>query len=72
MLIDTVECYFDSGMNVRVTAKRMVLHPDTVRNRVGRFCELTGGDLHQPSLVFQAWWAIQHHRAVSMDSIGHE
>ncbi|MGV9616762.1 PucR family transcriptional regulator [Nocardia xishanensis] len=62
-VVDTVEAYLDTGMRVEVTAERLVVHPNTVRYRLGRFEELTGADLRVAHTALQVWWAIQYRKA---------
>ncbi|AHH16160.1 hypothetical protein NONO_c13570 [Nocardia nova SH22a] len=64
VLIDTVTDYLDTGMRIEVTARRLIVHPNTVRYRIGRFEELTGCDLRQAHTGAQVWWAIQYDRLV--------
>lgn len=58
-ITDTVRCYLDTGMRVDQTAQQLVVHPNTVRYRIGRFQELTGTDLRQPRRTLEVWWALQ-------------
>ncbi|MFE3000991.1 PucR family transcriptional regulator [Nocardia sp. NPDC059246] len=62
-LVDTVECYLESGMRIDATAARLVVHPNTVRYRISRFEQQTGADLRAAHVSAQVWWAIQHRRA---------
>ncbi|MEU2255047.1 helix-turn-helix domain-containing protein [Nocardia xishanensis] len=62
-VVDTVEAYLDTGMRVEATAERLVVHPNTVRYRLGRFEELTGADLRVAHTALQVWWAIQYRKA---------
>ncbi|WP_067542554.1 PucR family transcriptional regulator [Nocardia crassostreae] len=64
-IIDTIDCYLDEGMRIDHTAKRLFLHPNTIRYRFRRFEELTGADLHRAHTALQVWWAIQHRRAAA-------
>ncbi|MEV5652167.1 helix-turn-helix domain-containing protein [Nocardia sp. NPDC052254] len=64
VLIDTVTDYLDTGMRIEATAQRLIVHPNTVRYRIGRFEELTGCDLRQAHTGAQVWWAIQYDRLV--------
>jgi len=63
-LIDTVTAYLDTGMRIEATAQRLIVHPNTVRYRIGRFEELTGCDLRRAHTGAQVWWAIQYDRLV--------
>ncbi|WP_227983935.1 helix-turn-helix domain-containing protein [Nocardia spumae] len=64
VLIDTLTDYLDTGMRIEATAQRLIVHPNTVRYRIGRFEELTGCDLRQAHTGAQIWWAIQYDRLV--------
>ncbi len=64
VLINTVTDYLDAGMRIEATAQRLIVHPNTVRYRIGRFEELTGCDLRQAHTGAQVWWAIQYDRLV--------
>ncbi|NKY86728.1 PucR family transcriptional regulator [Nocardia veterana] len=62
VLIETVTAYLDTGMRIEATAQRLIVHPNTVRYRIGRFEELTACDLRRAHTGAQVWWAIQYHR----------
>lgn len=49
---------------IETAAQRLIVHPNTIRYRIGRFEELTGCDLRQAHTGAQAWWAIQYDRLV--------
>ncbi|WP_431957182.1 PucR family transcriptional regulator [Nocardia lijiangensis] len=61
-LVDTVEAYLDTGLRIEATAERLVVHPNTVRYRLGRFEELTGAELRAAHTALQVWWAIQYRK----------
>ncbi|MGW4241723.1 PucR family transcriptional regulator [Nocardia sp. NPDC004722] len=63
ILTDTVECYLDTGLHIDTTAQRLIVHPNTVRYRIGRFEQLTGCDLRRAHIGAQVWWAIQYRKA---------
>lgn len=44
-LIDTVSCFLEHDLNAEEAAERMGVHPNTIRNRLRRFEELTGASL---------------------------
>lgn len=60
VLVDTLAVYLDTGMRVEATAQRLIVHPNTVRYRIGRFEELTGCDLRRAHVGAQVWWAIHY------------
>lgn len=51
--------YFACGMHVDRAAAKLTLHPNTLRNRLARFTELTGADWRDTSVAMQVWWALQ-------------
>lgn len=56
---ESVAAYLDSGQRLDETAKALHLHPNTMRQRLRRFAELTGADLSEPTDHLGAWWAFQ-------------
>ncbi|MFE3189516.1 PucR family transcriptional regulator [Nocardia sp. NPDC059240] len=63
ILTDTVECYLDTGLRIDATAQRLIVHPNTVRYRIGRFEHLTGSDLRRAHIGAEVWWAIHYRKA---------
>lgn len=63
VLIETVDCFFESGMRIETTAEKLVVHTNTVRYRLGRFAELTGTDLRVAHTAVQVWWAIRYRQS---------
>lgn len=61
-LIETVRRYLASDMRIDQTAEQLVLHPNTVRYRIGRFETLTGTHLRNTITAFEVWWALQRAR----------
>jgi PucR C-terminal helix-turn-helix domain len=53
---------FDCQMQIDSAAARLFVHPNTLRYRVARFQELTGGDVGDPATAFEVWWALQRAR----------
>lgn len=53
---------FECKMQVDCAAERLFVHPNTLRYRVARFEELTGGDIGDPATAFEVWWALQRAR----------
>ncbi len=53
---------FDCKMQIDSAAERLFVHPNTLRYRVARFQELTGGDVGDPTIAFEVWWALQRAR----------
>jgi hypothetical protein len=50
---------FECEMQIDRAAERLVVHPNTLRYRITRFEELTGGSLRNPTTAFEVWWALQ-------------
>jgi hypothetical protein len=50
---------FECDMHVERAAEQLFVHPNTLRYRIGRFEELTGANLRNPSSAFEVWWALQ-------------
>ncbi|WP_460730150.1 PucR family transcriptional regulator [Nocardia heshunensis] len=63
ILTQTVECYLDTGLRIEPTAQRLIVHPNTVRYRIGRFEHLTACDLRRAHIGAEVWWAI-HYRKI--------
>jgi DNA-binding PucR family transcriptional regulator len=51
--------YFACGMHVERAAERLFVHQNTLRYRIGRFEELTGASLRDPTAAFEVWWALE-------------
>jgi DNA-binding PucR family transcriptional regulator len=60
-LRDSVAVYL-ADMRVDQAARRLHLHPNTLRYRLRKFEELTGTDLRRGDDVVEVWWALQHLR----------
>lgn len=58
-LLGTIRTYFACGMHIDRAAKQLFLHPNTLRNRIGKFEELTGARLRDPTVAIEVWWALQ-------------
>ncbi|MFC5752613.1 PucR family transcriptional regulator [Actinomadura rugatobispora] len=58
----TVVTYLEGGMHVEDTARSLFVHPNTLRNRLRRFEELTGADLRDHRTLAELWWALAHQR----------
>jgi PucR C-terminal helix-turn-helix domain len=57
--VTALRTYFARAMHVDRAAAELTLHPNTLRNRIARFAELTGADLRDASVAMQVWWALQ-------------
>lgn len=59
-LVTAVERWLGNGMRVDTTAAMLMLHPNTLRNRISRFEKVAGADLRNGSEAMQVWWALQY------------
>ncbi|WP_218720559.1 helix-turn-helix domain-containing protein [Nocardia sp. MH4] len=57
-ILGTVATYRDCDQRIDDTAATLVLHRNTVRNRLTRFAELTGLDLGRTDDLIVAWWLL--------------
>jgi hypothetical protein len=55
----SVREYLGSGMRVEEAARRLHVHPNSLRHRLRRFEELTGADLHRIEDIVELWWALE-------------
>lgn len=60
----TVLDYLDQDQDAEATARRLGIHVNTVRYRLGRFRELTGLDLRRTEDLVAVWWLL-HRRAAA-------
>ena len=60
-IVRSLRAYFEAGMHVDRAAKRLFVHPNTVRNRLARFESLTHVSLRDPRVAFEVWWALERH-----------
>src|SRR5262249_14279955 len=65
-VLSTVWTYFAHGMNVERVAAEMVLHQNTVRNRIARFEELTHASLRDPAVAMEVWWALRRTEMIGL------
>ncbi|MET9552647.1 helix-turn-helix domain-containing protein [Streptomyces sp. NPDC006645] len=59
---ETARAYLECDQDVRELARRLDVHPNTVRYRVHRFQELTGLDLRRTEDVVTSWWLLNRRR----------
>ena len=57
-LEDTIRVHLEAGARINETARRLQLHPNSVRHRLTRFEELTGARLDGLTVQFEIWWAL--------------
>lgn len=58
-ILTALRAYFDCDMQVDAAASALSLHPNTMRNRIRRFEELTGARLRDPIGALEVWWALR-------------
>jgi hypothetical protein len=61
-ILTTVEHYLANDRSVDLTAKDLDVHPNTVRQRLERFEEITGRSLRETETLVELWWALQRRR----------
>ncbi len=61
-LEDAVAAYLDHGMRLEAAARSAYVHPNTMRNRLRRFEEVSGVSLRDPAGLAEVWWALAHQR----------
>ena len=59
-IVSAIRAWFGCGMHVDRTAAQLAVHPNTLRNRIARFEDLTGADLHDAAAAMQVWWALHY------------
>ncbi|MEU8825701.1 helix-turn-helix domain-containing protein [Streptomyces sp. NPDC048636] len=61
-LREAAAAYLRQGMRLETAARSLYVHPNTLRNRLRRFEELTGTNLRDPADLAEVWWALAHRR----------
>ncbi|GAB7028818.1 hypothetical protein JCM4914_02790 [Streptomyces platensis subsp. malvinus] len=61
-LEEAVAAYLGQGMRLEAAARALYVHPNTLRNRLRRFEEITGTSLRDPADLAEVWWALTHRR----------
>ncbi|MBL1098558.1 helix-turn-helix domain-containing protein [Streptomyces sp. 205] len=61
-LEEAAAAYLRQGMRLEAAARSLYVHPNTMRNRLRRFEELTGTNLRDPADLAEVWWALAHRR----------
>ncbi|CAM5671149.1 hypothetical protein SAVIM338S_07033 [Streptomyces avidinii] len=59
---ETARTYLECDQDVREVARRLAVHPNTVRYRVHRFQQLTGLDLRRTEDLVTSWWLLNRRR----------
>jgi PucR C-terminal helix-turn-helix domain len=65
-IVTSLRAYFEAGMHIDRAAKRLFVHPNTLRNRIARFETLADVSLRDPRAAFEVWWALERY---SLDDI---
>lgn len=56
---ETLRVLIACDLRVEDAAKRLFVHPNTVRKRVARYQSLTGADLRRVDDLVELWWALR-------------
>lgn len=61
-LEEGVAAYLEHGLRLEAAARTLFVHPNTLRNRLRRFEEVSGTNLRDPADLAEVWWALAHQR----------
>ncbi|MEV0977944.1 helix-turn-helix domain-containing protein [Streptomyces sp. NPDC049915] len=61
-LEEAVAAYLEHGLRLEAAARALFVHPNTLRNRLRRFEEVSGTNLRDPADLAEVWWALAHQR----------
>lgn len=61
-LEEAAAAYLRQGLRLDAAARTLYVHPNTLRNRLRRFEEITGTSLRDPGDLAEIWWALTHRR----------
>ncbi|MFF9086604.1 PucR family transcriptional regulator [Streptomyces sp. NPDC014991] len=61
-LEEAVTAYLEHGLRLEAAARTLFVHPNTLRNRLRRFEEVSGTSLRDPGDLAEVWWALAHQR----------
>ncbi|MFG3505577.1 PucR family transcriptional regulator [Streptomyces sp. NPDC047821] len=61
-LEEAVAAYLEHGLRLEAAARTLFVHPNTLRNRLRRFEEVSGTSLRDPADLAEVWWALAHQR----------
>ncbi|MGI5261191.1 PucR family transcriptional regulator [Streptomyces angustmyceticus] len=61
-LEEAAAAYLQQGLRLEAAARTLYVHPNTLRNRLRRFEEITGTSLRDPADLAEVWWALAHRR----------
>lgn len=65
----TVLDYLDHDQDADTTARRLGIHVNTVRYRLGRFRQLTGLDLRRTEDLVAVWWLLNRRAAARREAL---
>jgi purine catabolism regulator len=57
-LVTTLTTYFQENRSLKLTARRLTIHPQTLRYRLKRVQEITGRDINSTQSISELWWAV--------------
>ena len=57
--IETLTCYIEHFLKLSDTAEALGIHPNTVRFRMERICEILGSDLKHPEEVHNIYCGLR-------------
>ncbi|MFE3881615.1 PucR family transcriptional regulator [Streptomyces lydicus] len=60
--LEEAAAYLQQGLRLEAAARTLYVHPNTLRNRLRRFEEITGTSLRDPADLAEVWWALTHRR----------
>lgn len=55
---EAVRALLAEGMRIEPAARRLFIHPNTLRYRLNKFQEITGADLWSTDTLVEVWWAL--------------
>ncbi|MGD6978147.1 MULTISPECIES: PucR family transcriptional regulator [Citricoccus] len=62
LILESLAAYLDHGMSIPLAAASIPVHVNTLRYRLKRYQELTGGNVHELETLIEASWALAAHR----------
>ncbi|MFC7402802.1 PucR family transcriptional regulator [Citricoccus sp. GCM10030269] len=65
LVLEALGAYLDHGLNMPQAAASIPVHVNTLRYRLKRYAELTGGNVHALETLIEASWALAAHRGSS-------
>ncbi|RYF54580.1 MAG: hypothetical protein EOO27_23340 [Comamonadaceae bacterium] len=58
-ILDTIRGYVECNCQIEATARKLVLHVNTLRYRLSKFEEMLGVSLRDTRTLAEVWWAVQ-------------